>query len=427
MQMQTDELIINEKKNTLSEPLGLEHQQVCSYFDSMQIISKKKQSQQQSADSSIRKIIYTLCKTDNQFNALLTDKFKHLQKDISESNSLEQKVNILLNIESKHVILDGIRDAIEDKLIFPGISDEKYSDICDEIARIKKLPNLERKRHKRSKFVIITKRIIRRILVALGVAWLTEKAILAWIWNKIRENTVVSGGVLIIFFGAGGGIIISYKSGCIHFKTTDPPRLRPIAQIPVCIGNLLITADHKSEPIRNESLSNKARNILPQILGAILDRNARMSKSLHDSRIYKNQNFPSMEAIFPHTGSADESKNTIIACAGSKDGRLPIDVNFSFVKETHGTVKNCNDNESCHPSIHYSISCEFSYKVIDPEKRYECPQPYNPGPSGRIPDIMLPHSNNMLANDDTEEMLSIFNHCGGLFNVIAQLAGCRQK
>lgn len=413
---------------------------MCSYFDSMQIISQKKRSHQESADSSIRKLIYALCKTDNQFNALLIDKFKHLQKDIPEGSSLEQKVNILLNIESKHIILNGLRDALEDGLIFPGISDENYSSICDVIEQIRKLPikivpNRARQRSKGSKLIAIVNRAVRRILVTLGVVWLTEKSILAWIWNKIRENTVVSGGAVIIFFVAGGGIIISYKSGCINVeKMPSPPPQGPMASNPdrrlnICIRNLVITADHRSESSRNASLSNLARSSLPATLSLILDRHASNSKSLDDSGIDKNQIFPSMAGDFPYSGLIDKSKSAVIACAEGNDGRLPIDVNFSFIREKKGIVNNCNDGVPCKPSIYYLVSCEFAYKIVDPDHRYECPRPYDLGIVSNIPDIMpsLPLAANAPALNDTEEISSIFERCGGLFKVIVQLAGCRQK
>lgn len=395
----------------------------------MQIISQKKRSKQQSADSSIRKIIYSLCKTDNQFNALLIDKFKHRQKDISESNSLEQKVNILLNIESKHVILDGLRDAIEDKLIFPGISDEEYSSICDEIDKIRRQPDFERQRHRASNLIVLIRRMIYHTLVALGLVWLTEKAILAWIWNKIRENAARNGGVVIILFGAGGGIAISLKSGCIEFIPAPPQASKgPVApnsgrQLNICIRNLAIIPNYKNEPVHwNESVSNSARSPLVATLNLILNKYAPMSMSFQNSGMGDNQNF-----LYP--GLRDNSKDAVIECTGSKDGRLPIDITFSFVREKQGTAENCNNSGSCQSSIHYLVSCKFAYKVIDPEHRYECPRPYDTGNSNNISDIMppLPHSADAPPYNEIEEISSVFERCGGLFKVISQLGGCRQR
>ena len=401
----------------------------------MQIISQKKRSHQESADSSIRKLIYALCKTDNQFNALLVDKFKHLQKDIPESSSLEQKVNILLNIESKPIILNGLRDALEDGLIFPGISEENYSTICDVIEQIRKLPtkivpNRARQRSKGAKLIAIVKRAVRRILVTLGVVWLTEKSILAWIWNKIRENTVVSGGVLIIFFGAGGGIIISYKSGCIHIaQPSEHPPDGPIASSPsprrklnICINNLVITPNDQRNVIG-------VRNHLIARLNFILNKYAPILKHSANSETDYDQAYLSL-IDRRHPGLRNNSNDAVIECStGSKNDRLPIDVTFSFVREQRGIIKNCNDGDSCQPSIYYAVSCEFAYKIIDPDHRYECPQPYDTGKLRDIPDITpsFQFSDYAPAYNDMEETFSVFDRCGGLFNVIVQLAGCRQK
>lgn len=398
-----------------------------------------------------RKFIYRLVKDEAELRGFINDYFPALQKELPTQASYDDLLTILLSKESCDAILKATEHMVDFLKEKNELTNEEVADIHDEILRIFDLsqpklrirPLEERKKSSRVRI------FARRLLSIFGVVWLMD--IVRWLWSKINSIRV-EGGTIVIAGVAGSGLYLSIHS-CHYEAGRSAVPLRGAAvpstaaasssrSINFCARRVAIIQE--GEP---DSPPQHVEASLPTQEAQQLINYLNLQISIHAPMLPNTRNLSSAPDTKQTTlwntysglyGRAPDkfysqsiNEPALNFCSPSQSDRLGIDLTLKWKKKANTPIPGCSNNQMCSELRLQTISCEFSYNVINQNQEYICPQQSFTITSS---DISYLYSSNLYWRPDSQrnakadiDLNALLAQCGSVFSAIHLLTNCRHR